>query len=182
MVREEDEHDDDDEARMSFTGVQSNARDRKSRQEELRKDAFHSSEEEAEDWEEMQIRKAMNKSQISEAGGANQELNDHFSGLKATGAMPYSNEPALPKPADYNLQGIKDRLKKRIESLDEVHRRHQSDADRASDDLFAAQSEIEKLEVKIPEFTDRHKFYQELRGYVTDLLECFDEKVGAKIN
>ena len=61
--------------------------------------------------------------------------------------------------------------------MDEVHRRHQSDADRASDDLFSAQSEIERLQREIPEITKRHRFYQELRGYVTDLIECFDEKV-----
>merc|ERR1719322_2209133 len=63
----------------------------------------------------------------------------------------------MTKPAEYNLQGIKDRLKKRIESVDEVHRRHQRE---------------------IPEITKRHRFYQELRGYVTDLIECFDEKMG----
>jgi GC-rich sequence DNA-binding factor len=65
-----------------------------------------------------------------------------------------------------------------IESLDEVHRRHQSDADRASDELFSAQSEIERLGHTVPELTARHRSYQELRGYVTDLVECFDEKVG----
>ena len=107
----------------------------------------------------------------------------------------------MAKPAEYNLQGIKERLKKRygfncfersrveanvlcnrrIESVDEVHRRHQSDADRASDDLFAAKSEIERLEAEIPDITKKHRFYQELRGYVTDLIECFDEKVGERI-
>ena len=59
-----------------------------------------------------------------------------------------------------------------------MHRRHQADADRASDELFTAQSEIERLQTEIPDITKRHRFYQELRGYVTDLVECFDEKVS----
>ncbi len=65
-----------------------------------------------------------------------------------------------------------------IESLDEVHRRHRDDADRASDDLFTSQSEIDKLEKRVPELTEKHKFYQDLKGYITDLVECFDEKLG----
>jgi GC-rich sequence DNA-binding factor len=66
----------------------------------------------------------------------------------------------------------------RLSSMTEVNRRHQSDADRAVDELISSQSEIERLESKIPDLTERHKFYQDLRGYVTDLVECFNEKVG----
>ncbi len=70
----------------------------------------------------------------------------------------------------------------RLSSLQEVHRRHQSDADRAADDLIHSQAEIEKLETCIPDLSERHKFYQELRGYVTDLVECYNEKVGQLID
>ena len=66
----------------------------------------------------------------------------------------------------------------RLVSMQEVHRRHQSDADRAVDDLIASQTEIDSLERALPDLGERHRFYQDLRGYVTDLVECFDEKVG----
>ena len=62
--------------------------------------------------------------------------------------------------------------------MEEVHRRHRSDADRATDDLIHSRAEIEKLQGCLPDLSERHKFYQDLRGYVTDLVECFDEKVG----
>ena len=59
----------------------------------------------------------------------------------------------------------------------EVHRRHEMDADRAVDELMSSQMEIETLERALPDLGERHRFYQDLRGYVTDLVECFDEKV-----
>ncbi len=65
--------------------------------------------------------------------------------------------------------------------MQEVHRWHQSDADRAADDLIHSQAEIEKLEMCIPDLSERHKFYQELRGYVTDLVECYYEKVHDEV-
>ncbi len=61
--------------------------------------------------------------------------------------------------------------------MDEVNRRHNSDADKIVDELVASQTAIEEKQRKLPEVIDRHHFYQDLRGYVTDLVECFDEKV-----
>jgi hypothetical protein len=129
LVREEDEPDDvDDDPRISFTGVKSAARDRKARQEGLRESAYHSDDEEdgeedgENDWEEMQIRKAMSKTQISEAVA--NVVAERQGYLAGPGTGLFSQEgtaaPKLPKlgppmvkPAEYNLQGIKERLKKR---------------------------------------------------------------------
>lgn len=58
-----------------------------------------------------------------------------------------------------------------------MFRRHQADADRAVDDLVESQTAILELENNIPNLSEKHKFYQELRGYVTDFIECFNEKV-----
>ncbi len=66
----------------------------------------------------------------------------------------------------------------RLTSLNEVHRRHESDLDKVVDDLIGSQSEIETLDSRIPDLAERHRFYQDLRGYVTDLVECFNEKVS----
>ena len=46
------------------------------------------------------------------------------------------------------------------------------------DDLVESQSEIDRTGDEVPELAVKHKFYQELRGYVTDLTDCDDEKVG----
>lgn len=37
---------------------------------------------------------------------------------------------------------------------------------------------IEMLKKNVPDLADCFQFYQDLRGYVTDLVECLDEKVG----
>lgn len=38
--------------------------------------------------------------------------------------------------------------------------------------------ELQDLQQQAPKAAERFRFYQELRGYVTDLVECLDEKVG----
>ena len=70
------------------------------------------------------------------------------------------------------------RLYSRLESLKEVNHRHGADLDRAHDDMILSKTEIDKFEGCLPEMADSHRYYQDLRGYVTDLVECFDEKVG----
>jgi len=69
-------------------------------------------------------------------------------------------------------------MKSKLAGMKEVHRRHEMDADRAVDDLVESQTEIDTAGDAVPGLAVQHKFYQELRGYVTDLTDCYDEKVG----
>ena len=103
-------------------------------------------------------------------------------------------ERGLARPVKYDLPGIKERMRKRLEKnfytpvcftlfvrleeMKEVGRRHEQDADRACDDMVESQGEIDKTEDEVPRLAAKHRFYQELRGYVTDYTECYDEKVG----
>ena len=54
---------------------------------------------------------------------------------------------------------------------------HVTSRDRALDDLVTGQSEIDRLERAAPRAARRYQYYQDIRGYVTDLIECFNEKV-----
>ena len=54
---------------------------------------------------------------------------------------------------------------------------HVTSRDRALDDLVSGQSEIDRLEREAPRAARRYQYYQDIRGYVTDLIECFNEKV-----
>jgi GC-rich sequence DNA-binding factor len=65
----------------------------------------------------------------------------------------------------------------RSEALREASRRHEADADRAVDDLVESRSEITRLEEEVPRLAGRYRVFQQLRGYFTDLVDCFDEKV-----
>lgn len=56
--------------------------------------------------------------------------------------------------------------------------RHRQELDRVRTELSSIDEELKQLELKAPRAAQRFRFYQELRGYVTDLVECLDEKVG----
>ena len=41
-----------------------------------------------------------------------------------------------------------------------------------------SETTIEEKEKLLPETVSRHQFYQDLRGYLADLVECFNEKLA----
>lgn len=60
-----------------------------------------------------------------------------------------------------------------------MHRRHQLDKAQLEEELQQTLKELDEGEVRAPQLAQRFRYYQELRGYVTDLVECLDEKVGS---
>lgn len=50
------------------------------------------------------------------------------------------------------------------------------------EDLAASESTIQQLEGSSTDKADQYKFLQEMRGYVGDLLECFNEKVRENLS
>lgn len=66
----------------------------------------------------------------------------------------------------------------RLSDLNEVHRRHQLDCESAKDEIESLKRECIRIKEEGPRRAERFRFYQDLRGYVTDLVECLDEKVG----
>lgn len=69
----------------------------------------------------------------------------------------------------------------RLSNLREVHRRHELNYDAVVQELAQNKKELEEGEIRAPEMAQRFRYYQELRGYVTDLVECLNEKVGLQI-
>lgn len=45
----------------------------------------------------------------------------------------------------------------------------------------ASEEAISKSEAQKPDFEANYKFFQDMRGYVRDLVECLNEKVGVFI-
>ena len=183
--QQEDDSDDGEDKRTVMYGVRTN--------DEVRKESFerlhghHQVDEKDQDqyrWEEQQIRKAMrsagnlkSESVSPSAPIINNDSNHSNSNLGYYDSGASRIVVNREAPIAYNLEGIKDRLKKRITSLEEVHRRHKSDADKIVDDLVDSQSIIEEKQSKLPQFREKNYFYQDLRGYVADLVECFNEKL-----
>lgn len=73
---------------------------------------------------------------------------------------------------------ICDKMKQQLATLQEVHRGHQMDKEKATSQLETAQGSIKKLERQGRNAEQRFSFFQEMRGYVRDLLECLNNKVG----
>ncbi|XP_011481656.3 PAX3- and PAX7-binding protein 1 [Oryzias latipes] len=76
-----------------------------------------------------------------------------------------------------------DLVKKRLqERLGHMHAGHNANVKRYTqikEDLAASESVIQQLEGSSNNNAEQYKFLQEMRGYVGDLLECFNEKVPA---
>lgn len=66
----------------------------------------------------------------------------------------------------------------RLIEVRQVHRRHCLDRDAAFDEVESLKKENDKMRENTPWLGERFRFYQDLRGYVTDLVDCLDEKVG----
>lgn len=66
----------------------------------------------------------------------------------------------------------------RLTQVRELHNKHLDDIDRITSDLKLIKMDELYCEQNAPIAAMRYRLYQELRGYVTDLVECLDEKVN----
>ncbi|XP_069680870.1 PAX3- and PAX7-binding protein 1 [Periplaneta americana] len=199
LVREEDEEGSDEE-RITMD-VNTAARDRERRREAFMAaqdaDAAEESEKgEDDEWESQQIRKGVTGAQLA---AVQQESLQYQYGVvpmmteplpapsPSMDAMPIaaacpmllpSAGPPSPSRTDTTTpQAVANKLRDRLASLREVHARHKTDLNRVTDELASTKAEREHLEMEKPLLAQKFRYYQELRGYVTDLVECLDEKV-----
>ena len=172
---QDDDSDNDEERTIVMTGTRSDF--------DIKRESFKNANEYAGQgddhyrWEEQQIRKVVKKGS-SELRSLSPE--DHNIPSTPYPSSPLSTNGGLihnPPPASYNLPGIRDRIKARIENLTETYRAHCNEADKIVDEVILSQTTVEEKEKKLPATIRRHHFYQDLRGYLTDLVECFDEKL-----
>ncbi|XP_071491063.1 PAX3- and PAX7-binding protein 1-like [Diadema antillarum] len=87
---------------------------------------------------------------------------------------------ALALPAqlpEITVENVVMRLKQRLESVTEIHNAHLRESDSVTDRLQDAALSSENLRDTQGDVSGQYNFFQEMRGYVTDLVECLDEKV-----
>ncbi|XP_059824681.1 PAX3- and PAX7-binding protein 1 isoform X2 [Hypanus sabinus] len=94
--------------------------------------------------------------------------------IKTDNAIPF--KPSINEMPPVTIDLVKKRLKDRLDSMKEVHKTNQHRLDKLHEDLENSSKTIERLE-GITDDNGRYRFFQEMRGYVRDLLECFNEKV-----
>ncbi|XP_032235369.2 PAX3- and PAX7-binding protein 1 isoform X2 [Nematostella vectensis] len=86
-----------------------------------------------------------------------------------------SSMPPLPQVV--TMESICTRMSKRLESLQEVYRVHKLERDKTVTHLETAQESIDNMEGRGGDIERNFAFFQEMRGYVRDLIECLNEKV-----
>ncbi|XP_072751186.1 PAX3- and PAX7-binding protein 1 isoform X2 [Anoplolepis gracilipes] len=204
LIREEDHDrsdDEDSQDRLDMT-VNTEARDK-----EKRREAFLASqvpikfsdnesehENEEEEWEAQQIRKGVTGAQIAAAQQDSMLQQQYTMGMNVNQMigsgvslemvlMPAPPPPPSIQPPDptkivpLTPQDVVNRMCARLDNLKEVQRRHQQDQERLEQELQQTIKELDEGEVRTPHYAQRFRYYQELRGYVTDLVECLDEKL-----
>ncbi|XP_062891046.1 intron Large complex component GCFC2-like [Mobula hypostoma] len=82
----------------------------------------------------------------------------------------------LKKLPPVNLETVKKRLINRLESLQEVHYSHHREQEKIQETAESSRCTIEHLEA-VSDSGIRYRFYQEMRTYVKNLVNCFNEKI-----
>ncbi|XP_015599684.1 PAX3- and PAX7-binding protein 1 [Cephus cinctus] len=204
LIREEDHDrsdDDDSQDRIDMT-VNTDARDKEKRreaflasqaQDKLSDDECEHSIDE-EEWETQQIRKGVTGAQIAAAQQDSIMQQQYTMGMSVNPMMgsglpvdvlmmpappppPSMHPPDPTKIVPISPEEVVNKIRGRLDSLREVHRRHQLDQEQLEQELGQTLKELDQGELRAPELAQRFRYYQELRGYVTDLVECLDEKL-----
>ncbi|KAK3743871.1 hypothetical protein QZH41_016474 [Actinostola sp. cb2023] len=154
--------------------------------------------EETKRWENEQIRKGVLASQVQqEKDQTGFGLGNQHVGYQGYNIYQYGGGYSLDStPQVYNddqpskgqlkntivqkptIESIMNRLKARLESLQETHRGRVMEKEKIISHSEVSEQSIEKLSQHGKDAERQYGFYQETRGYVRDLIECLDEKVG----
>ncbi|XP_048348861.1 PAX3- and PAX7-binding protein 1 isoform X2 [Sphaerodactylus townsendi] len=152
-------------------------------------------------WEQEQIRKGINIPQVQASQPA--EVNNLYY-HNTYQAMPYGSSYGIPytyaaygsseaksqktdntipfktpsnEMAPVSIDLVKKQLKDRLDSMKEFQKANQQQHEKHQESRDDSIKTIENLEGSSGGIAERYKFLQEMRGYVQDLLECFNEKV-----
>ncbi|XP_071819280.1 PAX3- and PAX7-binding protein 1-like [Apostichopus japonicus] len=206
LVRDDDNDrsgSESDEGRMSFTVKQSTKRERL--QEAMKPVVHHDSgsdqDEELERWEQEQIKKGISVPQTQTAEDSpyqqynypQPELAEVPYGVSAEQAWygtNYNSETAESRPnippdasnlpttfPSVSLQDLRKKISDRLEPLQEVHRAHEREYENMTERMKSSALSSVELKDSTGGVSGQYDFYQEMRSYVRDLVECLNEKV-----
>ncbi|XP_041351810.1 PAX3- and PAX7-binding protein 1-like [Gigantopelta aegis] len=192
---EHDRSDDEDEERIDFT-INLAAKERQKMRDDFLA-AEHGSDNEVSDedqkeWEAELIRKAVTAVvPLPETASVMDTFTNSYSNHSSIfESVPPSTTPAkmttfqafkpmakMTDPSQITMESVTKRLKDRLESMDEVYRGHKMEYDKLTTNLADTAESIDECDGKSASLEERYRFFQEMRGYVRDLVECLNEKV-----
>lgn len=128
---------------------------------------------ELDEWENQQIRKG-----VTGACPVNIQLEYTYEDYGSVPTQPQPAPPAIDLNTQCTPQTIVAKLEEKFEAVCLSRDSHEKHLQQVQKDLIRTNEELEDLKSRAPKAAERFRFYQELRGYITDLVECLDEKVG----
>lgn len=164
-------------------------------------DSGEESDPEMNEWENQQIRKGVTGAQLVTAQQESAIYSQYLIKPNTNDSVPMSTgnlleqayaRNCLDKPRQMLLstqkpenkvsgprmpQEVLQKMTERLTQVDTLHQNHLEDIERIARDLRLIQLEEMECEQNAPVAAAKYRFYQELRGYVQDLIECLDEKV-----
>lgn len=79
--------------------------------------------------------------------------------------------------SNLSLKSVVDRVRNRLIIVQEIVDRSDRQLNQAETELRLSAETIQDIEAEIPDLDKRFRFYQEMRTYSMDLIECLDAKV-----
>ncbi|CAG4920557.1 unnamed protein product [Colias eurytheme] len=173
LIHEDDDDEDEEDGRIQVRGLELPSDKPKRGTAAIPDDEMNS---EGEEWEEQQMQKAV-PSIADITGEGSTELNPFAVApppprLEATHLRPLTDGPP---PA--TAQELVDALNKRLNELRTERQATQIKRDECNKKLLEAARTQELRTAKCKELDAAYKRAQAVRGYITDLIECLDEKM-----
>ncbi|RMZ96909.1 PAX3- and PAX7-binding [Brachionus plicatilis] len=146
------------------------------------------SEDELERWEKEQIKKGVQISQFSSTDFNDIKKTKFIEKLLGANleSEPMEIESSFDKAfaadklstlSQITFLSIKESLKTNLNSLEETHRSHLNEYNMTVENLSANKIDLENLKKSKPSLDEQYTFYQELKAYLTDFIDCYNEKI-----
>lgn len=187
LVREEMDLNSSDEERMEMKGKQTYNPVLERRKQVARaleeaeemddeNDSEHQDEEEIAHWENEQIKKGSHiPTPVQQKYGpvlpGNNTGNYGEKGFTKTYTIPTNDQQTM--PVDFVIK----RLTEQLDSKKQLHRLHTRELEKTKFDLDASKKSITELNEKAEQLEEKFSFFQDMRGFSKDLIECLSEKV-----
>ena len=90
---------------------------------------------------------------------------------------------SIPNNDEQNLsvEVVAKKLAEQLDTKKQLHSLHERQREKTAFDLQSSKDNIVVLERKAADASDRFTFYQDIHGFVRDLIECLNEKVNLSV-
>ena len=77
----------------------------------------------------------------------------------------------------YSIEIVGEQLRQQLDAKKQLHHLHKQQLEKTNFDLQFSSDNLINLEKKSVDVSERFTFYQDIRGFARDLIECLNEKV-----